>query len=106
MRYRVNGPVARTKKKEKKKRIRKAKTIDLHLHADLIRKAKTIRKAKIFACRFNKKSKNKRSAFADLIRKAKTIDLHADLMIHLRQSRFKLFASSNACHHFIDQIER
>ncbi len=38
LRYRVNGPVAGTKKKGKKQqqRIRKAKTIDLHLHADLI----------------------------------------------------------------------
>ncbi len=30
LRYRVNGPLAGTKKKK-----RKAKTIDLHLHADL-----------------------------------------------------------------------
>ncbi len=37
----LKGPGAGTKKKEKK-RIRKAKTIDLHLHADLIRKPKTI----------------------------------------------------------------
>ncbi len=53
------------------KRIRKAKTEDLHLHADLKNNKK------------NKKSKNRRSALhADLIRKAKTIDLHlhADLI--------------------------
>ncbi len=36
-----------TEKKKEKKRIRKAKTEDLHLHADL----KKIRKAKTIACR-------------------------------------------------------